>query len=220
MSQKGATKIRTTTNAASRGAHALSHRSKVLANVISQVGSGQMAPKVFDRIPFGSIGRKILCRQPRGLSPQIDLHLCTPMSRQAIPQQDGLPPSQMTFQSSQIVPDVRLFDRAGVETQTQTDAAGSRCGHQTGNSRQAFPIERHYQDRGLPFRCPGAAYRRALGKSTFIQENQQRASPSGLFLMSGQRYFSQRRMLASLRSRALDVGRWQLQPSFPRSFQT
>jgi hypothetical protein len=207
--------------------HAACSTSSLLANGLEVLGrkmghvfAGQVTPEVFDGVEFGRIGRKVFGRQPRCLASKVGLDPSAAMRRKTIPQQNHFPTFDVTFERPQIVDDLRLLDRAGVQPQTQPDAASRRSGDQTGDGRQPFPIERRDDHRCLPTRCPSATDAGTFGKPTLIQENQQAVRIAGLFLMAGQRCRNQQRIDASFRSRARRSGRWQDHPSRPRSFQT
>lgn len=197
------------------------HLLEALADkVCHQIGARQMGPEVFHGVEFGRVGWHVFHCQPRSLLSQIGLDVTASMRRQPVPQQDRLSPAKMMLQSPQVIEDLWLLDRAGVKSQAKPDPTSRRRGYQAGNGRQPFPVEGHDHDRCVSPRSPCASHRRTLGKAAFVQENQPCVRVAGFFLIRGQRYFSHRRMVASSRSRARRSGRWQLQPSRPKSFHT
>lgn len=209
------------THAASDPLRLVAHLLEALADEVRhQIGARQMGPEVFHRVEFGRVGRQVFHCQPGSLLPQIGLDVATAMRRQPVPQQNCLSSLEMMFQGSQVIEDLWLLDRAGVKSQAKPNSTSRRRGYQTGDGRQPLPIEWHDNDRCVSPRPPRASHRRTLGKAAFIQENQQGTRVTRFFLIRGQRYFSQRRMAVSSRSRARRSGRWQLQPNRPKSFHT
>jgi hypothetical protein len=207
----------TATNPLCLAAHLL----EVLADEVrQQISTRQMTPKIFHGVEFGRVGRHVFHCQPGCLLPQVGLDIPAAMRRQPIPQQNRLSPPEVTFEGPQIIEDLWLLDRAGVKSHTESNSTSRRRSYQAGDGRQSLPIEGHDNERGLSPRSPRAPHRRTLGKAAFVQENQQDARVAGFFLIRGQRYFSQRRMAASSRSRARRSGLWQLQPNCPKSFHT
>lgn len=193
---------------------------EVVSREMGHVFAGQMAPKIFDRVEFRSIRWQVLGRQPRCLPSNVGLNISATVRGKTIPQQNDFPTLHMAFEGPQVIDDLRLLDRFRVQSQTQPDAASRRRGDQAGDGRQSFPIEGCDDDRRLSARRPGATHAGTFRKPALVQENQQAVRSAGLFLMPGQRRRSQRRIDASLRSRARRSGRWQDHPSPPRSFQT
>lgn len=221
MFEECTTQMGAIAHAASDSPRLTAHLFEVLADEVRhQVGSRQMGPEVFHGVEFGRIGRQVFHCQPRGLLPQIGLHVAAAMRRQPIPEQNRLSPSKLTLQGPQVIENLRLFDRAGMKSQAKSDPTSRRRGCQTGNGREPFPVERRDHDRGLSPRAPRAPHRWTLGKAAFVQEYQHGPRVARFFLIRGQRYFSHRRIAASSRSRARRSGRWQLHPNRTKSFQT
>jgi len=209
------------THTASDALRLVAHLFEVLADEVRhQIGTRQMGPEVFHGVEFGCVGRHVFHRQPGSLLPQIGLDVAAAMRRQPIPQQNRLSSPKMMFQGPQVIEDLWLLNRARVKSQAKSNPTSRRRGYQAGDGRQPLPVERYDNDRCMSPRPPRAPHRRTLGKAAFIQENQQGSRVTRFFLIRGQRYFSQRRMTASSRSRARRSGRWQLQPNRPKSFHT
>lgn len=220
MFEESATEIRSTAHAA-RSTESLSADGvKVVGRIVGHILAGKMAPEIFDRIELRSVRRKVFGSKPGCLTSDVGLNLSAAMRRKAIPEQNCLPTFDMAFERPQVIDDLRLFDRAGAQPQTQPYAASRGRGDQAGDGRQSLPVERRNDHGRLAARRPRATYAGTFGKPAFIQENQQAVRSAGLFLMAGQRCRSQRRIDASFRSRARRSGRWQDHPSRQRSFQT
>lgn len=196
------------------------NRTEILADELGHVGPRQMAPEVLDRVQFRRVGWQILHRQPLRLLRDPSLHLAAPMSWQSIPQQNRLWSRHVSLERLQVRQHLRLFDRPRREPQTQSHVTRCRRRDQAGDRRQTLPVKRRHQDRRLSAWRPSPTHAGAFRKAAFIQENQQRPSFSGFFLILGQRCRNQRLMAASLRSRAFCSGRWQVQPNCRRTFHT
>lgn len=221
MFEECPTQLGAMTHTASNPPRLVAHLLEVLADKVRhQIGARQMTPKVFHGIEFGCVGWHVFHCQPGNLLPQIGLDVAAAMRWQPVPQQNCLSPPEVTFQGPQVIEDLWLLDRTGVKSQAKPNPTSRWRGYQTGDGRESLPIEWHDKDRRLSPRPPRAPHRRTLGKAAFVQENQQGTRVAGFFLIRGQRYFSQRRMVASFRSRARRSGRWQLQPNCPKSFHT
>jgi hypothetical protein len=218
--EESAAEVSSVSYSASCLACLVTQSTEVLADEVRQVCLGKMAPEVLNRVEFGCVGWEVFDLEPRTLLLQEALDFAAAMCGKPIPQQDGIAASKMPFQNSQVVDDLRLFDRAGMESQAKSYTLSCRCGDQAGDGRNSLPVKRCHQDRSAALWSPRTMNRRTFGEAAFIQEYQDCAAISCLFLIVGQRCLSQRRIARSLRSRARDSGRWQLQPSSPRSFQT
>ena len=103
-----------------------------------------------------------------------------------------------------------LFENLEIEV-----PPGHPCGY-----GDRLPVEVVLQHRGVSPRRPGAAAMGPFAEPALVDENYDPALIFGLFFNSGQRAFFQRWMAFSSRSSARPVGRWQLQPSRRRIFQT
>ena len=187
---------------------------------VGQVSTRHMRPEVFHRVEFRRIGRKVRDGQPTTFFVNVVLNLLAPVCRKAVPQQNNLPPSNMTLQLPQILTDALLVHGSRQQPQAQSHVSGSGSSDQAGNGRQPFPVEWHDQDGRFPTRRPGSTDRRTFRKAAFIQENQPCFALPGRFFMRGQSCRSQRRTALSSRSRARRSGRWQLHFSSPRRRQT
>ena len=220
MFEECPSQVWSTSNAAGGFACLGSDGAQVLADELGHVGPRQMAPEIFDRVQFRRVSWQILHRQPLRLLCDPCLHFSTAMRRQPVPQQDRLPSSHVSLERSQVRQHLRLFDGSWSKPQTQPYAPRRRRGDQAGDRRQSLPVERRHQDRRLSARRPSPTHAGTFRKPALIQENQQRPVFTGLFLILGQRYRTQRLMASSLRSRAFRSGRWQVQPNCRRTFQT
>src|ERR1700676_193887 len=120
----------------------------------------------------------------------------------------------MTQQMLEELDHLRTFDGAWKEPKVKVPPRYPR------HCRQRFPVEVVLQHRSLSPRRPGAAAMGPFAEPALVDENYDPALLFGLFFNSGQRAFFQRWMAFSSRSRARPAGRWQLQPSRRRIFQT
>ncbi len=158
-----------------------SHRRQVFADELGHVGPRQMAPEVFHGIEFRCIRRQVFDGQPVRLTGDPALNLGSAMRRQSVPQPNHFATTHMPLQHLEVRQDLRLLDGSRLKSQTQTDSSGGGRGDQAGDRRQAFPIERGNEDRGLSAWRPGASHAGSFGKATFIQKNQQGSRQSSLF---------------------------------------
>jgi len=196
------------------------HGLQVFTHILSHVRSRQVTPKIFHGIKFRRVRRQVFDRQPVRLPINPLLDLGSAVRWQSVPQQNDSSPTNMFPERLKVRQNLRLLHGPRHKSQAQSDAPGVGRSDQAGDSRQTLPVERRDQDGGLATRRPGASHARLLRESAFVQENQQGFCLPGLFLMDGQRYRNQRRILSSFRSRAFCVVRWQLQPNCLSTFHT
>src|ERR1700693_565475 len=135
------------------------------------------------------------------------------MTAQAVPNDQQLA-RQMAHQVFEELDYLRTFDGAGKEPKVKVPPRHP-C-----HCRQSFPVEVVLQHRGVSPRRPGAAAMGPLAEPALVDENYDPALIFGLFLTPGSAPSFQRWMAFSSRSNARPVGRWQLQPSRRRIFQT
>lgn len=128
------------------------------------------------------------------------------MNRGAIPQQQDFA-RQVTVQRPQESDNLGALDGAGVQVEVEV------LERETGDGRQAFPVEVEGQDRGLAAGRPGANTVGALAQSAFVEEDEGASFPAGFFLRRGHWRVFQSAILASSRSRARPTGRRGLKPS-------
>jgi hypothetical protein len=172
-----------------------------------------MTEDVLAGIQFRSIGGQIFQLKSAVLSLNKQLHQCTTMCWQPVPNHQHGPgnvPKQVTQKQDQLGCPDRALEQSKVKV-PPTDAR-----HQ----RQYLPIEVVLQHGCLSFGRPCAAAVRSLAQSTFVDEDDRPAFDFGVFFSSGHRTRFQRRIAFSSRSKALPVGLWQLHPRSRRMRQT
>src|SRR5258708_1526473 len=135
------------------------------------------------------------------------------MTGQAVPNEQQLI-RQMTHQMSEELDHLRTLDCAGKEPKEKVPP------RHPPHCRQKLPVEGVLQHGGVSPRRRGGAAMGPFAEPALVDENYDPALIFGLFFNSGQRAFSQRWMAFSSRASARPVGRWQLQPSRRRIFQT
>jgi len=179
-----------------------------------------IAPKVFRRVKFRGVRRQVFHAEPRSLLPQIGLDVPPPMRRQPVPQEDRLSASKMTLPSPQVIENLRLSDRTGMKSQTQANPTPGWRGDQTGWCPTAVSNGRVRSAPAFFPEAPTCVARRDPRKSRFRPRKSAKPVCGALFLICGQRFFRQRPVAVSSRSRARRAGRWQLQPNCLKSCHT
>lgn len=173
----------------------------------------EVAPHVFHRIEFGSIGRQAFQGDPAlGGSDKI-LHQPTAMDGSPIPQNQYLA-RNMPQQVLQKKNHLRAFDAAGVDLKVKTPQS------QPADDGKALPVEGFLQKRSLPARSPGASPAGARAQTTFVDEDDGLFPLAGFFFRAGHSTCFQWPMAFSSRSMARRSGRWQLKPLAPSNRQT
>src|SRR5215472_14222570 len=172
-----------------------------------------VAPDVFHRIEFRGVGGQLLDRQPTALRCDELFDQFGTMRRQAVPHYQQLAP-QVAQQMAEEIDDLSGADGARVQPEVKIQRADASSG------RQYFPGEMILQHRGLSAWCPSSQPMRSFAQSALVDEDDGAPLREGFFLIRGQVICFQRLIACSLRSSALPVGRWQLQPSLRRMRQT
>ena len=172
-----------------------------------------MAPNVFDRIEFRSIGRQKFDLDPSSRLIYKVPDQTTAMAAKTIPNDEKIA-RDMAHQMSKEFHNLRTPDRSGKQPEIKSPP-GDAC-----NCGNRLPIEMKLQNRSLPPRRPGPATMRSLAQAAFVDEDNGLPLQMGFFLSSGHRLFFHLRIASSSRSNARVVGLWQLHPRFFSTFQT
>jgi len=192
---------------------------EIMGAAVGQRVHLQPTPCVFDRIQFGSVGRKVFDLQPRvfgGITP----NACRAMHRQTIPNKHDWA-FQVTQQLPQPAECLRLLDRLAVKLPGKTEATPSRADRKSGNCREVFVrAEPLMNDRREAGSRPGATHQGTQQNAAFVREDEVRPEPRRLFLMCGQSLRIQVSMAASSRSSARRVGFCGVKPRLRSSRDT
>jgi hypothetical protein len=172
-----------------------------------------IAPEVLDRVELRGIGWQIVDLDFPLLGDQEVLDDPATVLLEAIPddQQFAL---HVAAQVPQEPDDLRAADRSAMQLDVEVPP------RHTGDCRQGLPTEVVLEDWRLSPRRPSPAAVRAFAQSAFVEEDDGTSFSGSVFFNSGQRTFFQCAIAASSRSKARPTGRWQLQPSCRRTFQT
>lgn len=173
----------------------------------------EVSPDIFDWIEFGRIGRQPLHDDAPPGGDDIIFDQAAAMNRRTIPD-DHQFPRQVPLEVSQKLDHLKTLDAAGVDLEVKSPEG------QATDDRQAFPVERLLEHRGLPTRSPGARPRRTGAQAAFVNKDDGSSLLPGLFFKAGKSTRFQRRIAFSLRSTARRSGRWQLKPLAPSNRQT
>src|SRR5215471_7430956 len=87
-------------------------RVQILADKVGHGGARQMAPEVLHRVQLWCVCREVFHLQPSTIPLQIRLYLLPAMRRQAIPQQEGLLPPEVTLHDPQVRQQLGLLHRS------------------------------------------------------------------------------------------------------------
>lgn len=142
-------------------AHAAAQTSQVVVGRVGQDGAVQVSPERFDGIEFGGVGGEPLDTQPPIVLLQSVLREAAAVGREAIPKEDDST-SPMPSERGEETHEVGTADASRVEGQEPAQSPGGRRGEHEADRRQALPIERLAQARGLPLGRPSGAHRRSL----------------------------------------------------------
>jgi hypothetical protein len=170
-------------------------------------------PQIFNRIQFRGVGWKKFQLQTSTQSADEISDQPTAMDFQSIPYHHDLP-GDMPQEVLQKDHDLRSSDGPRKQSKIEMPPADSS------NGREPFPIEMILQHRRLPLGSPGSIMIGPFTQTALIHKDYGLAPDSGVFLKVGQRRRFQFRMAASSRSKAWELGRWQLHPSCRNIFQT
>jgi len=155
--------------------------------IIGHDAAIEVAPNVFHRVEFGSIGRQPFQLQPSlgGDLADIIKGVSALVGGETVPE-EGDRPRKLAAQGLEKVYQVWTLDRAFLEAQAETDRAAAGSADQDANGGKSFPVEVVNQLRGMAARRPGAANGRLLGKAALVEKDQERPVAAGFFLMAGQ----------------------------------
>lgn len=173
----------------------------------------EMAPHVFHRIEFRSVGGQAFQGDPAPGGCHKILHQGTAVDGRSIPQDQYLA-WNMTQQVLQKKDDLRALDAAGVDLKVKTPQG------QSANDGEALPVEGFLQKRSLPAQGPSARPGGTCAQAAFVDEDDGLLLAAGFFFKAGHCTRRQWRMAFSSRSIARRSGRWQLKPLAPSKRQT
>jgi hypothetical protein len=181
-------------------------------------GAVGLIANIFRRVEFWSISRKLFDMESRMVKKEL-LNFFPPVDSSPIPQ-----PHHRAVKMREQISEERP-DRQASETPSATpDRKGrppSFRGHGKGaDGRNSVLLVEMVKEGRLPFRSLGASDIGHEQKADFIEKNQMGPKSFGVFFIRGQRRRRQRWMAFSSRCGARRSGFWQLQPKFPKSFQT
>ena len=123
-----------------------------------------VAPDVFHRIQFGSVGGKILDLDSAVELVDIVAHETAAVGRQAVPDQKQRLANAL-HERLQKIDDLRTLDRTSVQPEIETQE------RESSNHRQTLPVEIEFEDGGLPAGRPGPTAMRPLAQSAFVDED-------------------------------------------------
>ncbi len=213
MSEERTPHQRAATYALQAVAHLAAQGGEIGGRGVGERGGIQVPPELFHRIQLRRVCRQPLDGQPGAVVGHRLGRELTPMSRQAIPQQDH-PAVDMPAPRVEEVHDVATPHSPGLQRQEPARSpTGGRRQHGA-NPREVPPVEGLHHKGRAAFGGPGGANRGPLGKAAFVEKPQPGSQPLGFFLSRGQVVRTQRAIAASSRSRARRAGRWRLQPNW------
>ena len=185
----------------------------VLGDEVGNLMAFEVAPHIFHRIEFGSVGGQPFQGDPApGGSDKVS-HQDTAMDGRSIPQDENLS-GNMPHQVLEKDNDLGTLEAAGIKLKVESPKS------QSPNDGKALPIEGFLQERSLPARSPSPSPAGARAQAAFINEDDGLPLAAGFFFRAGHSTCFQRRMAFSSRSTARRSGRWQLKPLAPSNRQT
>lgn len=187
---------------------------------VSHIRIGDISPEILHRIKLWSIGWQKLGQKPSPLPGHIALGLAAPVDHQPIPQKHKTPALEVGAQGRKICPNLAALDRSRRKAQGQAHLPATWCSDQGRNCREVFPVGGLDQNRGFPPGSPASPNRRPFREARFVEKAYKSTQFFCFFLIRGHSTRIHRRMRASSLSLALRTGRWQLQPSWRKIFQT
>ena len=169
----------------------------------------EVPPKVFGRVEFGSVTRKVIHEDlPSGGLDEAS-HESAAVDAGRVPD-DQQATAEMATQVFEKGDDLRTSNRAVLDLKVEVEKADAS------DQREALPVEVKLKHRSLASGRPGADAMRAQAQAALIDENDHSSLVKCFFFSSGQRWRFHVWMAFSLRSMARAVGRWQLHPSLWR----
>jgi len=173
--------------------------------VVAKRGSFEMLPNAFVRVELVGVRRQVLRHQPRVCSePVFDKPAA--VSADVVPENDD-PARNVAQQGLQEAQHLVALDAAAHQMQVQPSTTSD-----AGNSRELGPTEWMTDDRRLAAPRPSPSGWWNQREAALVHEYQARTPALGVFFTWGQRFCTQRRTVASSRSRAWRTGFCQLQP--------
>lgn len=168
-------------------------------------------PHALIGIEFRRIGGEIREAQPRPLREEGPDHRAA-MDVAVVPEHHDRAaqvPEQVAEEGARIGgPDV-----VAVELEIEAAAAAARTEREAGDHRHAVVALPVTEDRGVAARRPGPPHRRDQEEARFVDEDEVRAQPRGVFFTRGQSRVFQRAMAASSRWSARRSGFCGVHPS-------
>ena len=165
-------------------------------------------PEILHRVKFQGIRRETFNPDFALQTFQVLPHESAAVGGYAVPDDEQFA-FDVTLEVFQEIDHLLGLDRTGVEAKVKVPP------RQTGDGRELLPVEVELQDRSLAFGTPCAYPVRLLAQAALVDKEEGAPFFFGFFLMRGHSTRFQREISSSLRSRALPVGRWQLQPICP-----
>ena len=172
-----------------------------------------ISPDVFDRIEFRRIGGQTFQMDAPVLLGDVFPDQPAAVRGQTIPD-DREPAADVLLEMLEKLDHLRGLDAAGKKSEIEVPN-GDAC-----YGRKTVPVEGILQHGSLTARGPGSDPMGPLAQSAFVHKNDRSALLEGFFFMSGQRTRFHRKIAGSSRWVARPTGRWQLQPSERKIFQT
>jgi len=195
----------------------------------SEIGRAQVGhhvtfeppPHRLDGVELRRVGRQAHDGEPSLLAREERARFSTAVRVEAIPDEHDRP-FDVSGEVLQEDDDLAAAHGAAMQAQQQARrGSGPRAIGERADGGELSPAAAaRSQDPGLAARRPRPADRRPFGESAFVEEDERRAAPRGVFFRRGQVSLRQRATAASSCSRARVVGRCSDQPSPRRSLQT
>lgn len=172
----------------------------ILRTEIGQFMMLPVAPKVFDRVELGGVGRERF--EVKSAASGVDKvgHHPAPVGAKPVPdyQQSA---GNMAQEMAEKENDLRTSNRPRKQAKIEIPP-----GH-TGNGRERLPTEMVLENRCLAPGSPGSATMRPFAQPAFVDEDDRALLVPGFFLMAGHRYFFHLAIASSSLSIARPVGR-------------
>jgi hypothetical protein len=142
---------------------------------VAQLMVLQMSPDILRRVELGSIGGEILQLDRSFEAIDVVAHELAAMSGQTVPDHQHFLPD-LPPQGVEKLNQLRTFDRPWKESEVEALKSDP------GDCRELVPVEVVLQDRGLPARSPTANLSGSFAQSRLVDEDNDSALFSGVFL--------------------------------------
>jgi hypothetical protein len=150
---------------------------------VREFGFLPVGPEILDGIEFGRVGGEPFHVQPVGLRLEIGADDMAAVNGRTVPQQQDFA-RHLAVQCVEKADDLRALDRALVQLE------GEVSRRQSGDGREAFPIEVEGQNGRLTAGRPRARPARPLAQSAFVAEDEGAPFAPGFFLGGASPAFS------------------------------